>query len=328
MFNGDAALTTMRMRDDPYYRYVDGDVGVPTSDFYYPVRAGDASSSKVIGAVGIEFLWEKFFVSTAPANSDLMLLVIENTCGQSHSYKFDPTNNRLILQSWDDAHESKYDHLVKGTDYSGFDSLRSVGGGYSDVEVEQCLYQFKLYPTRAMAERYTTSTPLISAVCIGTTFVVASLAFIAYDVLIRRRQMKVMTSAKRNSDIVSSLFPENVRSRLYEHVLLSRNEIGELPPRSPTNLATKSRHIFGSDPIADFFPHATVLFIDIANFTAWSSEREPHQVLSLLETLYFAFDDIARNLGVFKVETIGDCYVAVTGLPQPRKDHAVGTFTI
>ena len=36
-----------------------------------------------------------------------------------------------------------------------------------------------------------------------------------------------------------------------------------------------------------------------------------------------AFDEIAKKRRVFKVETIGDCYVAVTGLPDPRRDHAV-----
>lgn len=43
----------------------------------------------------------------------------------------------------------------------------------------------------------------------------------------------------------------------------------------------------------------------------------------LLETLYAAFDLIARRRRIFKVETIGDCYVAVSGLPEPRRDHAV-----
>jgi len=64
------------------------------------------------------------------------------------------------------------------------------------------------------------------------------------------------------------------------------------------------------------------MFADIAGFTAWSSAREPAQVFQLLETLYSAFDVIAKARRVFKVETVGDCYVAACGLPLPRKDHA------
>ena len=51
--------------------------------------------------------------------------------------------------------------------------------------------------------------------------------------------------------------------------------------------------------------------------------REPSQVFTLLETVYGAFDKIALRRRVFKVETVGDCYVAVAGLPDPRKDHAI-----
>lgn len=46
-------------------------------------------------------------------------------------------------------------------------------------------------------------------------------------------------------------------------------------------------------------------------------------MFDLLETIYYCFDEIAKKRHVFKVETIGDCYVAVTGIPTPRKDHAV-----
>jgi hypothetical protein len=60
-----------------------------------------------------------------------------------------------------------------------------------------------------------------------------------------------------------------------------------------------------------------------AGFTAWSSQREPHQVFKLLETLYAEFDTLASQRGVFKVETVGDCYVAVCGLPSPNKKHSV-----
>lgn len=46
------------------------------------------------------------------------------------------------------------------------------------------------------------------------------------------------------------------------------------------------------------------------------------QVFDLLETIYGAFDKSARRRNVFKIETIGDCYVAATGLPEAQKDHA------
>ena len=71
------------------------------------------------------------------------------------------------------------------------------------------------------------------------------------------------------------------------------------------------------------FAYCSTTLLRNAGFTAWSSVREPSQVFTLLETVYKAFDTIAKRRRVFKVETVGDCYVAVTGLPEPRKDHAV-----
>ena len=65
------------------------------------------------------------------------------------------------------------------------------------------------------------------------------------------------------------------------------------------------------------------MFGDIAGFTAWSSTRDPQQVFCLLETIYGAFDEISNRRGVFKVETIGDSYVAACGLPDPRPNHAL-----
>jgi hypothetical protein len=56
-----------------------------------------------------------------------------------------------------------------------------------------------------------------------------------------------------------------------------------------------------SKPIADLFKDCTVLFADIAGFTAWSSVREPSQVFVLLETVYAAFDRLADRRQVFKV---------------------------
>ena len=64
------------------------------------------------------------------------------------------------------------------------------------------------------------------------------------------------------------------------------------------------------------------MLVSVEGFTAWSSAREPSQVFTLLETIYGAFDKIAYRHNVFKVETVGDCYVAVAGLPEPNEEHA------
>lgn len=46
-------------------------------------------------------------------------------------------------------------------------------------------------------------------------------------------------------------------------------------------------------------------------------------LLLLRETLYSEYDKIARRRKVFKVETIGDCYVAVAGVPKQCQDHHI-----
>jgi Adenylate and Guanylate cyclase catalytic domain len=61
------------------------------------------------------------------------------------------------------------------------------------------------------------------------------------------------------------------------------------------------------------------LHLDIAKFTMWSSVRDPYSVFTLLETIYAAFDAVASRRNVFKVETIGDCYVA--GMYQMALNH-------
>jgi hypothetical protein len=114
------------------------------------------------------------------------------------------------------------------------------------------------------------------------------------------------------------------RKRQASHVVGddNNNNNNNLEEKAGDSTSNNNRYLFGSKPIADLFPRATVLFADISGFTAWSSTREPTQVFTLLEHVYNAIDIIARRRGVFKVETIGDCYMAATGLPEPRSDHA------
>jgi class 3 adenylate cyclase len=74
--------------------------------------------------------------------------------------------------------------------------------------------------------------------------------------------------------------------------------------------------------IADVFPEATVLFADLVDFTRRSQRSSPQEVVQGLNGLFSAFDRLARRLGMEKIKTIGDAYMAVGGLPDPRPDHA------
>jgi Adenylate and Guanylate cyclase catalytic domain len=335
MMTGEAAMTEMREREGPYYQYSAEFMGYQTSDLYYPVYSDVSKPRRVVGAIGLEYLWRDFAAGAVPANSGLVSLVIENTCGQAHTYTIDPTQTRLKLRGTTDAHESKYDDMVHSTTFDDYDVLLRASG--SIPSGPHCSYRFLVYPTKSLEREYLNNDPIVYCAVAGVIFIFSSLVFFFYDTMVRRRQRKVMASAKRSNNIVSSLFPENVRERLYEraaatdlvpHAMRSEYEMRSRTTAGLNLFSSNSNSVFGSDPIADFFPHTTIMFLDIAGFTAWSSEREPSQVFTLLENIYHAFDEVANQLGVFKVETIGDSYVAVAGLPKPRKDHAVGKFKI
>jgi class 3 adenylate cyclase len=78
----------------------------------------------------------------------------------------------------------------------------------------------------------------------------------------------------------------------------------------------------GETEIADSFADVTVLFGDLVGFTALSSKTSAAEIVDILNGLFSLFDQTAAELGIEKIKTIGDCYMAVCGLPNPCPDHA------
>ncbi|MEZ2302940.1 MAG: adenylate/guanylate cyclase domain-containing protein [Microcoleus sp.] len=74
--------------------------------------------------------------------------------------------------------------------------------------------------------------------------------------------------------------------------------------------------------IAEYFPEVTVLFADIVGFTHLSTLMNPIDLVELLNQIFSSFDMICERLGLEKIKTIGDAYMVVGGLPEPRADHA------
>jgi class 3 adenylate cyclase len=196
----------------------------------------------------------------------------------------------------------KVSRLITELQISETRESRYSGVPLNDVH---CPFTINVYPSDDMKNSVQTNKPAVFTVCVVIIFTFGALVFYAYDTSVERRQSLVLAAAEKTNSIVASLFPAGIRDQIMK--VENGNNNGPV--------STKA--------IADLFPDTTTFFADLSGFHEWSSSRCPRDVFELLETLYSAMDKVAKKRKVFKVETIGDCYVAVVGLPDPVPNHAV-----
>jgi class 3 adenylate cyclase len=78
----------------------------------------------------------------------------------------------------------------------------------------------------------------------------------------------------------------------------------------------------GEQNIADAHDDASVMFLDLVSFTDLSSSVPPAHLIHLLNAVFSTCDDVVQEHGLTKIKTIGDSYMAVSGLPHAQEDHA------
>ena len=88
----------------------------------------------------------------------------------------------------------------------------------------------------------------------------------------------------------------------------------------PAHIARRLRA--GEYPIADEQPEVTVLFADIVGSTAITERLSAADLVTTLDGLFSAFDDIIDMHGLEKIKTVGDNYFAVAGLTTDGEDHS------
>lgn len=74
--------------------------------------------------------------------------------------------------------------------------------------------------------------------------------------------------------------------------------------------------------IAEEYPEATIVFAHVNDFWHIAGSRPPGEFIDLLNQVFSLFDRLADEHGVQKIKTVGDTYMAVCGIPEPRPDHA------
>ncbi len=108
-------------------------------------------------------------------------------------------------------------------------------------------------------------------------------------------------------------YVERIELERQRHETLLRNIL-------PGQIVTRLNN--GEVVIADRVEEATILFADLVGFTAAASRVTPAILVSNLNRIFSAFDDLCRRLQIEKIKTIGDAYMAAAGVPLPRADHA------
>ncbi|KAL7580183.1 hypothetical protein ACA910_012934 [Epithemia clementina (nom. ined.)] len=298
-----------------------------------PVMETLDRGADVIGFLMVVVPWDTYFQNVYPEAVKGVEVVVSDSCGQTYTYKIDGLKGSV--KGWGDLHDHTYDDMRVRKPLP-------TGSSIFDAELVAnnrtlCHYVMEIYPTATLEQEYHSEHSIVYAVAVALIFVFTGAVFAIYDYAVQRRQYKVMRTATKTQAIVSSLFPKSVQDRILQDV--ENKALRDTDRGKGSFLLSSGRDrltnflqngegidadgVVKSNPIADLFPFATIVFADIVGFTAWSSSREPPQVFLLLETLYHHFDLMAKRRKVFKVETVGDCYVAVAGLPDPRKDHAV-----
>ncbi|CAB9513948.1 Receptor-type guanylate cyclase gcy [Seminavis robusta] len=338
------------------YRHMLDDLkGDPSSNFVYPIFDTFSADRTLAGAIRTSIFWRKYFIDILPESSrGGLIAVLSNTHNQTFSYRIEGASATFLGPG--DHHDPRFEDtgLTQDVDkdLKQTFALEKTSFTQADLNTDYCGYTLALYPSQAFQDQFHSNGPIIFSLVVVAVFLVTAAIFITYDCLVEKRQSVVMNRAVASGAIVASLFPEHVKDQLIEEkqtkqslpvspvskvvskaAFVTKNltnstwsASNDEPRRSSySGPADPSMHssLQGTPLIADLYEEASILFCDLVGFTAWSSSRKPKEVFQLLEAIFGAFDKEAEKKRIYKIETIGDCYVAATGVPKPQVEHAV-----
>ncbi len=145
------------------------------------------------------------------------------------------------------------------------------------------------------------------------------------------RENKVLQSI-----LIDSFLVAIVLLILVVFLLFNRNRLRQRANNSITKEKERSDHLLlnmlpaeiaeelkrTGQTVAKQYDNVTVLFTDFVGFTIISEKLSPTELVAEIHHCFSAFDKIIEQNGLEKIKTIGDAYLAVSGMPMENKEHA------
>jgi hypothetical protein len=242
--------------------------GEPLAHLFYPIfDTFEKETRKLVGIFSTAIYFELFFTEVLAPNSNGIICVVENTCGDEFSFQINGEEASYLGPG--DLHDRSYDYIEQSYDFSemGLSKAHSIR-----LNNEYCPYSMRVYPLDDLHQTHVTNQPIVYAVTMALVIMFISIVSLSYDHFVQRKIRRVLKTAKESRAIVSSLFPANVRDRLLRDEEERNSRVGDrrgsLDSRKSTT-ENNSRRNSNENGITEMFPFSTAM----AGFAALATPR-------------------------------------------------------
>ena len=212
----------------------------------------------------------------------------------------DKTSYSFILQAydkdwseWTNSSTVQYTNLKEGK-YVFMVRAKNVFGEISETHS----FEFKVLP------------PWYRTIWAMIVYTILAGLFIYLIVILSQRRLK-----QQNEKL------EKIVAQRTEEISLERDKNEQLLLNTLPLKVVSDLKLYGkTEP--EKFDNVTVYFSDVAGFTTLSTGLDPAFLISELNDIFTAFDDIMQECECERIKTIGDAYLAVCGMPQKNEKHA------
>ena len=185
-------------------------ITIPIFDALDSVKLDMTKEHPFVGIVTFSLYWREL-IQNILEGLDKVVVVVEDACAPSFTYLLDGPN--AIYLGKGDLHDPKFDGMEHRAPLASM-----LEGAYTGLPLSKhyCPKYISVYPSEAMSSMYNTDDPVVFTFTAAAIFVFATFVFLMYTFWVNRRQRIVMERALASGSIVSSLYPREIRQKLYQ----------------------------------------------------------------------------------------------------------------